>query len=235
MVLQPFLSRHLRAWVCTELRNINHRNSFLSCQYGRSVFNSSREGRAPSVQVIKQLWTVTRPIYSSEMTLQKQLQMLSPCVSISRGKKSRGRTKRGKEEVLSDDDDDDDDDEEDWMEESGLGYKDIKVRVPSLRVDSVLKSGLNMSRNKVENAFYSSRLRVNENKILKKSKQLEEGDEIDLIKGVSKNNPEMINVARLVILRVGEYNEETDKLTVMLRRYQNLLIRKYEDYKIGEE
>lgn len=152
---------------------------------------------------------------------------------ITRGKKSK-RSGTG-QKTDHDDESTDEEDEEDWKEESGLGYKDIRARVPSLRLDSILKSGLNMSRNKVESAFYDSKIRVNEKKILKKSKQLEEGDEIDVIKGISSSNPDLINVARVVIIKVGSYDEDSDKRTVKLRRYQDLLIRKYEDSKYDED
>ncbi|XP_068242637.1 mitochondrial transcription rescue factor 1 isoform X2 [Palaemon carinicauda] len=164
MAGHQFMSRYLRVWSCPRPRIVN---SLVLCQYRRNVINSSNE-RIPTIQVTKQLWTVFRPFYSSELMIQNKLQMLSPIVISSRGRKSR-KTKSGKD-VLSDDDDDDDYD--DWEVESGLDYKDFKIKVSSLRLDSILKSGLKMSRNKVENAFYSSRIRLNEQKVLKKSKQL---------------------------------------------------------------
>lgn len=47
-----------------------------------------------------------------------------------------------------DDDDytDDEDEDEDMKLETGSDFRELKARVPSLRIDAILKSGLNMSR-----------------------------------------------------------------------------------------
>ncbi|CAH2009015.1 unnamed protein product [Acanthoscelides obtectus] len=61
--------------------------------------------------------------------------------------------------------------------------KTLKVDVPSLRFDAILKAGLGLSRNKIEALFYESRVRLNGEKVLKKSIAVQEDDEIDVIKG----------------------------------------------------
>nr|XP_045594107.1 mitochondrial transcription rescue factor 1-like [Procambarus clarkii] len=157
-----------------------------------------------------------------------------PCLHTVTRSKSKGssynrnKTMKGKgEEEFSDEDVDDDE----MILESGSDFRDIKAKIPSLRMDAILKAGLGMSRNKMEGTFYSSKIRVNGEKILKKSKQLLEGDEIDVIKGPCDQNPDLLNISRVVILKVGNFDEDSDKVMVKLRKYPQLLIEKYSDYK----
>ncbi|PNI87748.1 C6orf203 isoform 4 [Pan troglodytes] len=49
-------------------------------------------------------------------------------------------------------------------------YKDLEKAVQSFRYDVVLKTGLDIGRNKVEDAFYKGELRLNEEKLWKKSR-----------------------------------------------------------------
>ncbi|KAK7043814.1 hypothetical protein SK128_007264 [Halocaridina rubra] len=166
---------------------------------------------------------------SSGKCIFKRQSLLVPETSfsgfLSRGKKSKRKTEEMKEKAESTDSEDDDDD---WRLETDRDFIDVRAMVPSVRLDAVLKAGLGMSRNKLDTAFYESKLRVNEAKVLKKSKELEEGDEIDVILGPSSTNPDLINVARVIIMKVGNYSDDSDKLPVKLRRYKNLLIRNYE-------
>lgn len=48
--------------------------------------------------------------------------------------------------IQKEDESDSDEDEEEMELKSGADFKDIKVKVPSLRMDALLKAGLNMSR-----------------------------------------------------------------------------------------
>ncbi|XP_042885582.1 mitochondrial transcription rescue factor 1-like [Penaeus japonicus] len=144
---------------------------------------------------------------------------------LSRHKSSRSNRNKNRSQNFSDDEESD----EEGELESAADFRDIRVNVPSLRLDAILKAGLNMSRNKVEAAFYDSKIRVNGLKVMKKSKQLQEEDEVDIIKSVSSKNPAFLDIARVVVLSIGNYNEETDKVQVRLRKYPNLLVEKYED------
>ncbi|XP_050099879.1 mitochondrial transcription rescue factor 1 [Anopheles aquasalis] len=100
----------------------------------------------------------------------------------------------------------------------------VKVTVNSLRADLLLKAGLGIARNKVEALFYESKIRVNGKKLLKKSSQLEQEDEIDVIRGVSPNNPDYLIVCRVEILSV---EPRTENLVVTLRRQNSLVIENY--------
>lgn len=102
--------------------------------------------------------------------------------------------------------------------------KVINVKVNSLRTDVLLKMGVGMARNKIENLFYESKIRVNGKKILKKGEVVEAGDEIDIIKGVSVDNPKLLVVARVEVLSVDEKGE---KISARLRRTKSLIIENY--------
>ncbi|KAM3966949.1 mitochondrial transcription rescue factor 1 [Aphomia sociella] len=129
---------------------------------------------------------------------------------------------------------DSDDEIEDYNDDSSLkkDSKVMKFSTTSMRTDVILKSALGVARNKIEQIFYESKIRVNGNKILKKSAPVRIGDEIDVIKMVSPNNPEHLYVARVEILNVAA---KEDSISITARRYKNLLIENYDDdpYKAG--
>jgi len=79
---------------------------------------------------------------------------------------------------------------------------------------------------KIEVAFYESRIRVNGEKVLKKSHSLEVGDEVDLVKGPSPNNPDFLLVSRVEVLSA---KLDGDELDVKLKKYKSLLINNYEN------
>lgn len=79
---------------------------------------------------------------------------------------------------------------------------------------------------KIEVAFYESRIRVNGEKVTKKSYSVEVGDEIDLVKGPSPNNPDFLLVARVEVLSA---KLDGDELEVKLKKFKNLLIDNYDN------
>ncbi|KAI0214707.1 hypothetical protein LSAT2_000152 [Lamellibrachia satsuma] len=140
--------------------------------------------------------------------------------------KGKSRTKVVADEDLEDDDDESDeesDNESDniFFEEDRdfpLNYRDIKVYLKSLRLDGVVSSGLNIARNKVDEYFLGSKLRVNGVKVLKKSKQMNVGDHVDL---VASNDNDKLKVKRVRIVKVESEKSNKDKLSVHLRVWRN--------------
>ncbi|KAK5645356.1 hypothetical protein RI129_006656 [Pyrocoelia pectoralis] len=104
--------------------------------------------------------------------------------------------------------------------------KVLTLRVSSLRTDVVLKSSLYVSRSKVDEAFYESKIRVNGKKLLKKSDLAQEGDELDIIKSVDITNPNFLNVARVEVLQIVPKGES---FSIRVRRCKSLLVENYED------
>uniref|UniRef100_A0A1L8DCL2 Mitochondrial transcription rescue factor 1 C-terminal domain-containing protein n=1 Tax=Nyssomyia neivai TaxID=330878 RepID=A0A1L8DCL2_9DIPT len=121
---------------------------------------------------------------------------------------------------------DSDSDNEDLKELSEKGTNLIKCSVTSLRADLLIKTGLGLARNKVEVKFYEGKIRVNGQKIPKKSFHVNVGDEIDLIKNVSPTNPDHLVIGRIEIVAVTPKEES---ISVLLRRYKTLIVENYEE------
>ncbi|XP_015672375.1 uncharacterized protein C6orf203 homolog [Protobothrops mucrosquamatus] len=103
-------------------------------------------------------------------------------------------------------------------------YKELEKVVQSFRFDVILKSGLDIARNKVEDAFYNGELRLNGEKLWKKSRSVKVGDTLDLILGEDKETETAV-VMRVVLRKASEKNEN-DKYKVVLRRWKNLKVPK---------
>ncbi|OXA43683.1 mitochondrial transcription rescue factor 1 [Folsomia candida] len=122
----------------------------------------------------------------------------------------------------------------------GKGDKIIKVRLRGTRLDAILKAGLNIARSKIEKSFYEDRIRVNGVRAKKKSQVLDEGDEVDIVRGPNQSNPLFIDVNRVEIVEVGETKDKNEddfesdsddegqtKIPMTLKRYKNLTIENY--------
>ncbi|XP_012532744.1 mitochondrial transcription rescue factor 1 isoform X2 [Monomorium pharaonis] len=131
--------------------------------------------------------------------------------------------------VSQEKDKDEDSEEEDDDEEAPVGSKVMKIKTNSLRLDLVSKTAFKMSRNKIEEIFYESRFRINGNKVLKKSKEVKVGDEIDIILHQNVDNPRLLVINRIVILSISPMKNET-QIQIKLSVDKNLLIENYENY-----
>ncbi|XP_022123390.2 mitochondrial transcription rescue factor 1 isoform X2 [Pieris rapae] len=121
-----------------------------------------------------------------------------------------------------------DSDEEEFDEGDHSLSKDskvMKITTTSLRTDAVLKLAHGVARNKIEQLFFESKIRVNGKKILKKSSPVRVDYEIDVIKGYSPKNPDHIIVSRIEVLDIVAKEES---IVISVRRFKNLLIENYE-------
>ncbi|XP_063705660.1 mitochondrial transcription rescue factor 1 [Culicoides brevitarsis] len=174
----------------------------------------SRQQICRNASILATNFTEKRPITGINSQLQTQ---------FVRNKKSSHKKPRRDD---SSDDESDEEEEEDLVQDKHS--KTMKVVVNSMRLDLIIKSGLGLARNKVEALFYDSRIRVNGQKVDKKSARVDIGDEIDVIKGLSHQNPEHLVIQRVEILS-AKPKEEQDGLIVKLRRNKSLTIENYED------
>lgn len=147
--------------------------------------------------------------------------------------KSKGKGKKKGQTV----EETDSEDEEEQLETfddlvPDKNAKVANVQVPSLRVDSLVKVGLFMARNKVDELFYDDKIRVNGQKVLKKASPVNEGDEIDVLKEVSVNNPNLLTVSRIQVLQAKPKGEG---YSVLVRRWKSLLVDNYELQKTSKE
>ncbi|XP_063167563.1 mitochondrial transcription rescue factor 1 [Candoia aspera] len=124
----------------------------------------------------------------------------------------------GEEEII--------DSEDEFEDDPSIvkNYKDLEKVVQSFRFDVILKSGLDIARNKVEDAFYNGELRLNGEKLWKKSRSVKVGDTLDLILGEDKETETAV-VMRVVLRKASDKNE-SDKYRVVLRRWKNLKVPK---------
>ncbi|KYN04816.1 PREDICTED: uncharacterized protein C6orf203 homolog [Cyphomyrmex costatus] len=154
----------------------------------------------------------------------KQTSVQNHChLYIAKRFKSKKKTVNIKKDKNEDSDEEEDKDDE---EEAPVGSKVIKIRAASIRLDAISKAGFGMARNKIEEAFYASKIRINGNKVLKKSKEMKIGDEIDLILHQSVDNPGLLVVNRIMVLSMDPVN---DGIQIKLSIEKNLLIEDYGD------
>ncbi|KAJ8333198.1 hypothetical protein SKAU_G00420940 [Synaphobranchus kaupii] len=148
----------------------------------------------------------------------------------TKGSKKGG--KRGKQAEEEEDDPEASDYEDELQDDPGLpkDYKDQERAVQSFRYDLIMKAGLDMARNKVEDAFYSNKLMLNGQKLIKKSKTVKVGDTLDLLLEEHKET-DMITLMRVVFKKVSAVTKDEEKYRVVLRRWKHLRLPKQEVYK----
>ncbi|XP_056446518.1 mitochondrial transcription rescue factor 1 [Gadus chalcogrammus] len=137
------------------------------------------------------------------------------------------------EEEEEEERDTEDTDSEDEIEEDPnlpKDYKDLEKFVQSYRYDVILKSGLDMARNKIEDAFYNNKLRLNGQKLIKKSKSVKVGDTLDMVVSESGEG-NTVTLMRVILKKeLGESNDG-EKYKVALRRWKSLELSKDEAFK----
>ncbi|XP_048349395.1 mitochondrial transcription rescue factor 1 isoform X2 [Sphaerodactylus townsendi] len=155
-------------------------------------------------------------------------------VRLKSDKSSRKNMKQTVQEEEEEDEDEDEEisDSEDEFEDDATivkGYKDLEKVVKSFRFDVIMKAGLDIARNKVEDAFYNGELRLNGEKLWKKSRSVKVGDTLDLIIGEDKETETAV-VMRVVLRKASEKNDD-EKYKVILRRWRNLKVPKQDVFK----
>uniref|UniRef100_A0A6J0UV73 Mitochondrial transcription rescue factor 1 n=1 Tax=Pogona vitticeps TaxID=103695 RepID=A0A6J0UV73_9SAUR len=157
-------------------------------------------------------------------------------VRLKSDKRSQKRMKQTVQEESEEEEEEDEKEEgnssEDEFEDDSAvvkDYKDLEKVVPSFRFDLIMKTGLDIARHKVEDAFYNGTLRLNGEKLWKKSRAVKVGDTLDLIIGEDKETETAV-VMRIVLKKASEKNEN-DKYKVVLRRWKNLKVPKQDVFK----
>ncbi|XP_038049300.1 uncharacterized protein LOC119722953 [Patiria miniata] len=174
--------------------------------------------------------------------------MASKASKAGKGKKKKQRISDSEDTDSDEESDDDiikrdeDDLERDWDPEideklsadeqeagSSPEWKEIQQYVPSLRLDAVLSAGLGVSRKKIEEAYLGTKLRVNGEKVIKKSRQVKEGDILDMVlerstpsQAKEDVNDDGLTVMRLHIMEISTDRTNKDRVPVLLRRWKNL-------------
>ncbi|XP_042301562.1 mitochondrial transcription rescue factor 1 [Sceloporus undulatus] len=154
-------------------------------------------------------------------------------VRLKSNKSSRKNMKQTVSEDTEEEDEEEEksDSEDEFEDDSAIvkDYKDLEKVVQSFRFDVIMKSGLDIARNKVEDAFYNGELRLNGEKLWKKSRSVKVGDTLDLIIGEDKETETA--VVMRVVLRKASEKDDGDKYRVVLRRWRNLKVPKQDVFK----
>ncbi|RWS08743.1 putative serine/threonine-protein kinase mps1-like protein [Dinothrombium tinctorium] len=140
--------------------------------------------------------------------------------------KKKAKTGNKRAEESSDEESEEEIDEE---LEVVKDYKDIEVEMDSIRLDSVVKRALGLTRHNVESAFYESRIYYNGEKLEKKSVDLNEDDEVDLILGRNQENNDLLDVSRIVIRKIRLSDQKETLFAIKIRRFKRLIVENYEN------
>ncbi|XP_042357427.1 mitochondrial transcription rescue factor 1 [Plectropomus leopardus] len=155
-----------------------------------------------------------------------------------KGNKKKGAARKAQEDEEEDEEDKDtkdpeDSDYEDEVDEDPnlpKDYKDMEKYVQSFRYDVIMKAGLDLARNKIEDAFYSNKLRLNGHKLIKKSKSVKVGDALDLV--LSENQEtNTVTLMRVILRKVLGESSDKEKYKVAVRRWKFLELPKSEAFK----
>uniref|UniRef100_A0A1A8MFT2 Chromosome 6 open reading frame 203 n=1 Tax=Nothobranchius pienaari TaxID=704102 RepID=A0A1A8MFT2_9TELE len=138
--------------------------------------------------------------------------------------KKKGSSRATQEEEEEEDEDEADSEDSDYEDDDPnlpKDYKDMEKYVQSFRYDLILKSGLDIARNKVEDAFYSNKLYLNGQKLIKKSKSVKVGDTLDLVLSENKE-ANTVTLTRVILRKVLGESKDGDKHKVSMRRWKCL-------------
>ncbi|KAM9196301.1 mitochondrial transcription rescue factor 1 [Mergus octosetaceus] len=187
------------------------RSIFCSCQASTAAYR-----RYFSFSPVKRCALRLSPEYISVLSLRN---------------KSSKSSKRNRQTVQEEEEEEEEGEEESDLEDTFENdpnvvkdYKDLEKVVQSLRYDVIMKAGLDIARNKVEDAFYNNELRLNGEKLWKKSRTVKIGDTLDLLVGEDKETGTAV-VMRVVLKKVSD-KTESEKYKVILRRWKNLKVPK---------
>ncbi|XP_072532842.1 mitochondrial transcription rescue factor 1 isoform X2 [Salminus brasiliensis] len=192
----------------------------------------------PRVLHARQLWGTAGPLAQRSASLTKPWDGVGRSWTFqqTRLKSSRKKGRYGTAQDEKDDEDNDDDEDSDYEDElqddPGLpkDYKDSERVVPSFRFDLIMKVGLDITRNKIEDAFYDNKLRLNGQKLLKKNKTVKVGDALDLIMQEDKEL-DKITLKRVILKKVLGETKDGDKQKVLVRSWRHLQLPKQDVYK----
>ncbi|XP_055229919.1 mitochondrial transcription rescue factor 1-like [Gorilla gorilla gorilla] len=113
-------------------------------------------------------------------------------IRLKSNKSSNKSTTKSPQKVEDEEDSDEDSDHDEMSEQEEeleddptivKDYQDLEKAVQSFWYDDVLKTGLDIGRNKVEDAFYKGELRLNGEKLWKKNRTVKVGDTLNLLIG----------------------------------------------------
>ncbi|XP_063110037.1 mitochondrial transcription rescue factor 1 [Cavia porcellus] len=205
-------------------------SSHRPCASGnRCSYFSSTKLKASDYKTLPHIFSLRHPGLSlSPQCIFPLFVRLKSNISSKKSSKKTLQTVEGEEDSDEESDSGERSEQEEEEEEEPAGgpaavrdYKDLEKVVQSFRYDVILKSGLDIGRNQVEDAFYKGELRLNGEKLWKKSRTVKVGDTLDLLIGKDKD-AETEAVMRILLKKVFEEKTAGDKYRVVLRRWKHV-------------
>lgn len=155
-----------------------------------------------------------------------------------RFKKGRG-TRKESSDTNSDDEGEDDDGEDELVDENPLladdvldsgrdGGENFTIEVGSLRLDSFAKVAFGTTRAKIEELYYKGDIYVNGEKASKKSLDLYQNDEIDLVLGKNSDDHNMIDIKRAQLIKLPDKTNEAGRMRVKIVRWNLLTVKPHD-------
>ncbi|KAK1338146.1 hypothetical protein QTO34_001257, partial [Cnephaeus nilssonii] len=189
----------------------------LCASWNRYFYFSSTKLNAPSYKTLfHNIFSLRLPglLIAPEYIFPFSIRLKS---NISSKKSTKKTLQKVEAEEDSDEESDDEvDEQEEELEDDPSVVKDYK---------DLEKVGSLFGTIKVEDAFYKGELRLNGEKLWKKSRTVKVGDTLDLLIGEDKET-ETVVVMRILLKKVFEEKTESEKYRVVLRRWKKLKLPK---------
>jgi len=149
-----------------------------------------------------------------------------------RFKKGKKGSKQQKKEESSDEESDEEldksaEDDPDLIDGKAIDFNDINTTVTSMRLDNIAKAGFNIPRAKVDEVFYANLLRVNGERVAKKSAELVENDVVEYIRGLNADNTDLIDITRVVVKSIEDKMSTSGRIKIKLRKFLKLTVPNY--------
>ncbi|XP_062851771.1 mitochondrial transcription rescue factor 1 [Trichomycterus rosablanca] len=219
------------------LRQLGKLNSL----YTLAPWNGPRLAlRCPRALHARQLCGSTAPFFHRSSTLLKSRDAVRGLtyqqIQFKSSKRKKGRAGGAQEDQDEEGDAEEDpeasDYEDELQEDPSLpkDYKDYEKAVQSLRFDLVLKAGLDIARHKIEDAFYDHKLRLNGQKLIKKSRTVKVGDTLDIVIAEDKEK-DTVTLKRVIFKKTLRETSDGDKYKVLLRSWKHLQLPRRDAFK----
>lgn len=146
-----------------------------------------------------------------------------------KSKKSSSNKSADRDEEEEEEDDDDSSNENPLLMDDILGSQGgtptQEVDVNSLRLDSVAKVAFKMTRARIEELFYKGDIYLNGQRPSKKSCDISEGDEIDIIRQINQEDHTMVDMRRVQILKMPDKGSETGRMKLKVSTVIDLTLK----------
>lgn len=196
--------------------------------YG-SLIDSHDAGKLALVNLVKLNEAQVKMIDNYSIGDLKILPSLIKDPMFTAKKKRKSKDKQSARDSDKEDEDDDDDDDDDDDELVPIDYVDLDIETGNLRLDAVMKVALPIPRSKIDTLHAEDKIRVNGERVQKRSMDVGEGDVVDMINGRNRANSNLLDIRRFKLMSVPEFKTAKDRVKFKIRRWPSLTI---ENYKI---